>query len=309
VPEVAFIGVAPAAPLRGLTEALRYELSRQGIPSSAGTRFPEPRPDLVYALVDPRSYLSAGRRGPRLPDEPVLRRTVLLGHERPGATREGELLGLLRTVAAVFDVDPRTVAAMRTLGIDARPLEPGYSSFRDRSGEAGDRPIDVLALGGDSPRQISGLAGLAAALGARGRVMRQVAAVGERGEQLSTERRRSLLVQSKVLVIVHPGGSTNFDALLAVEAIHAGAVIVAEHAGGLGVLEPGRHLLVGAVGALPYVIDGLLRDPSRLVRLRRDASQRLRTWSPFAMSAAQFRAALVDAVGAPEVVGQDGSRT
>jgi hypothetical protein len=101
------------------------------------------------------------------------------------------------------------------------------------------------------------------------------------------------------LVIVHPDHTTSFDSLLAVDAIHAGAVVVAEHASGLGVLEPGRHLVVGAAGALPYVIDGLLHDPARLNQLRQDARDRLRAWSPFAMSIAQFRAALVDAVGAP----------
>ena len=81
------------------------------------------------------------------------------------------------------------------------------------------------------------------------------------------------------------------------DAIHAGAVVVSEHATGLAPLEPGTHLLVAAADALPYVADHLLSDPDRLAQLREQAYERLSTWIPYALPVSILRAAIVELVG------------
>ena len=46
------------------------------------------------------------------------------------------------------------------------------------------------------------------------------------------------------------------------DAIHAGAVVVSEHATGIAPLDAGAHLLLASPGAIAYVADQLLATPS-----------------------------------------------
>lgn len=286
-------------PLRELTETLRYELELQGIPSFVSTDgFPPPRSDLVYVLVDPRMFVALeGVRA--LPDDAVLGRTVLLGAERPDAMGPGEELELLKLGGAVFDLDARTVAAMRRHGVAARTLKPGYSRMRDHYDPDHQRPIDVMFLGTHSLRRTDDVRRCAPVLAGRNCLF-HLSPDGPAGpEEFLGDGRWSLLAQSKVVLNLHADDRTGLEWLRVLDAIHAGAVVVSEHSSGIDTLEPGRHLLVASRESLPYVTDLLLRDERRLEQIRADAYERMRSWVPFALSASIFRAALIEILGRP----------
>lgn len=291
--------MSPAQPfaLREFTETLRYELDLQGIPSFVSTEgFPAPRSNLVYVLVDPRAFIELEGIG-ALPDDAVLRRTVLLGAERPEAIVEGDHLELLKLGGAVFDLNGRTVAAMRRRGIAARALKSGYSRLRDHYDPDCERPLDVMFLGTHSLRRTELLCRWAHVF-ARHNCLLHLAPA--RGGVYLGDSRWSLLAQTKIVInLHHHDDDSEFEWLRALDAIHAGAVVVSEHSSGIGALEPGRHLLVASDGSLPYLVDSLLADEPRQRRIRAAAYERVSTWLPFALYASIFRAALIEVLGQP----------
>jgi hypothetical protein len=108
-----------------------------------------------------------------------------------------------------------------------------------------------------------------------------------------------LLTQSKVALNLHRGDDRRLEWRRALGAIHAGAVLVSEHATGLAPLTPGEHLLVAGADALPYVAERLVRDPDRLAAMRSAAYDRVSAWVPFALSVSVLRALIVELVGEP----------
>ena len=108
-----------------------------------------------------------------------------------------------------------------------------------------------------------------------------------------------LLARTKVLINIHRSDDSRFEWRPALDAIHAGAVVVTEHASGIAPLEPGEHLLVASPDALPYVVETLLRDEQRLARIRAQAYERLSAWIPYALWVSVLRASVVELVGEP----------
>ena len=98
---------------------------------------------------------------------------------------------------------------------------------------------------------------------------------------------------------LHRGEDSRFDWRGALDAIHAGAVVVTEPSSGIAPLVPGEHLLVASADALAYVVEDLLRDDGRLARLRSQAYDRLKAWVPYALPVSVLRAAVVELVGEP----------
>lgn len=288
-------------PLRELAESIAYELGRQGVVCTNHVGgFPEPRPDRVYALVAPRAYV-AELGAHALPEDSVLKKTVFVSAERPTAFEDPEHVELLRRAGAVFDVEQRSVLAMRRLGIPARALRPGYSELRDHFDADAERPIDVMFLGTHSPRRTAILSRAARVL-ARHNCLLQIApdvpAAGNTSSFLA-DSRWSLLAQTKVVINLHRYDEPYFEWQRAIDAMHAGAVVVSEPSTGIAPFAAGEHLLMAAPDALPYVVDSLLHDPDRLAALRRQAYERLRSWVPFALSIGVLRAAIVELVGQP----------
>ncbi len=150
IPEVAFV-MSPRQPhlLRELAETLGYELGLQAVPSSVHVgAFPSPRPERVYVLLDPHSYVAAEGLD-ALPDDTILARTVMLGVEPPPTEFTDPHVALLRRAGAVFVIDQRAVVGLGRLGIRARLVRPGYTRSHDQFDPDADRPIDVVFLGAD----------------------------------------------------------------------------------------------------------------------------------------------------------------
>ena len=236
-----------------------------------------------------------------MPEELVLRRTIMLCADPPDAVEDDDHLWLLRRAGVVFEIDARATAAMHRHGVRARTLRPGYSRLRDRYDADRSRPIDVMFVGAHSLRRTKHLRQCARVL-ARRNCLLQFSREPMAGAEIPSflgDGRWPLLAQTKIVLNLHREDDTNFEWLRATDAIHAGAVVVSEHSSAISSLEPGRHLLVASVESLPYVIDRLLDDEPRLARMRADAYERLHTWLPFSLSASIFRAAVVEVLGAP----------
>ncbi len=303
MPDVAFV-MSPRQhyPLRELAATLEYELALQSVPATLHLGgFPDWRPNRVYVLMGPREYLELEGED-ALPDDAVLKRTIFIGAEDPDAIGGDEArLELLRRAGAVFDLDQRTVLALRRQGIPARTLRPGYSAPLDRFDPEAPRPIDVMFYGRHSARRSHYLARWADVLARRNCLLRLADHDPHPGDTSSflAQGRWALLAQTKVLVCLHREEQPYFEWPRAIDAIHAGAVVVSEHSSGIAPLEPGEHLLVGSADSLPFLVDALLRDEARLARLRVQAHNRLSEWLPSALHVAVLRAAIVELVGEP----------
>ena len=244
MPEVAFVmSGGQHYPLRELAGTLGYELELQTVPSSLHVGgFPEPRSSLVYVLLDPRGYVAAeGEEA--LPSDAILRRTIFLCVEAPPSHGDDEHIALLRRAGAVFALDPRSAIAMHRLGIPARPIRPGYSKSLDRFDPAAPRPIDIMFLGAHSLRRTKYLSRAARVLSRYNCLLQISAATPSSGDTSSflAQGRWPLLAQTKVLISLHRGDGSRFDWRGALDAIHAGAVVVTEASSGITPLVPGEH--------------------------------------------------------------------
>jgi hypothetical protein len=303
VPELAFV-ICPRQDwfIGEFIETLRYELKLQAVPSTIHRDgFPEPRPQTVYVLVAPNDYVALEGEA-ALPDEDVLQRTMLLYPEPPGEIEPDKDGELFRRGGAVFCMDQRSVAVLRRAGIPARHLSPGYSKLRDAFDPGAERPIDVMFLGSHSLRRTRQLGRCAPVL-ARRNCLLQISD-GSRpnpsgSSSFLAEGKADLLRQTKVLLNVHRGEDPALERLRALDAIHAGAVVVTEHSSGIAPLVPGEDLLLASPDSLPYVLDAALRNDELLLRLRTNAHERIRSLLPFAFSVSVFRAAAVEILGRP----------
>lgn len=301
MPELAFV-ISPRQNwyLREFVETLRYELEHQDAPSTLHTDgFPDPRPDLVYVLVEPHDYLSLEGNG-ALPDEQTLKRTIFLCAHRPGVIDPDEDANLLGRAAAVFDLEANSVACHRKAGIAARHLRPGYSKLRDRFDPEAERTIDVMFLGAHSRRRTRQLGRCARTLAPHNCLL-QISDDSRPNLRGSTsfiaEGKWELLTRSKILLNVHRGQEPYLEWLRVLDAIHSGVVVVTEHSSGISPLAAGEHLLVASPESLPFVLEAALRDEKRLRRIRASAHEHIRSWLPFAQPVSVFRAAAVELVG------------
>ena len=302
MPEVAFVMSARQPySVRELAVTLGQELELQAVPCTLHLgAFPEPRPSLLYVLLDPEIYI-AYEGEESLPDPAILRRTIFVCTEPPSPDVDEEPVALLRRAAAVFVFGRRRLAAMHRRDIPARLISQGYSKALDRFNPAAPRPIDVLFLGTHGARR-------AKYLSRAGRVLSRHNCVLHVCEDIPTaaptdarlaEARWPLLTQAKVLISIHPDEQARFDWAGALDAIHAGAVVATELSGGMAPLVAGEHLVATSADSLPYVVEHLLGDEQRLARLRSGAYERLKAWMPYALSVAVLRAAVVELVGEP----------
>ncbi|MGH2876591.1 MAG: glycosyltransferase family protein [Solirubrobacteraceae bacterium] len=295
MPEVAFVmSAGQRRSLRELATTIAYELGLQGVPSSLHLDgFPKSRPGLVHILLDPCDYLRIEGEE-RLPGDAPLRRTVLLCTEPVTAADDDEHLALLRRAGALFVLDRRTQVVLERAELRARLLRPGYSRSLDHFDPDAPRPIDVAFAGSRSARrseQLDRISGVLARRSCRWQMLED----GDDGTPWT------LLTQARVAINLHRGDDVRLEWRRVLDAIHAGAVVVTEHASDMSPLVPGEHLLAATADSLPYVVDALLDDEPRLAALRAAAYERITTWMPYALPVSVLRAALVELVGEPEV--------
>jgi len=218
--------------------------------------------------------------------------------EQPGTPWSHLSVDACRRGVAALDINPQGVAALRAVGVDARHLRLGGVPSLDAS-SAGERPIDVLFMGGLDDRRGAVLADLAPRLWRHRseiRVFRFDRPIMTTTPGVVFGRAKyELLASAKILVNIHrdrsadlPAGTVPpayFEWARMLEAMANGAVVVTEPSEGYEPLEPGRHFVVAAPDAMADAIDALLDDPERLTAMRDEA----------------HRAVMIDLAFGPEV--------
>lgn len=164
-----------------------------------------------------------------------------------------------------LDINPQGVAALRRHGVAAERLALG--GVPGMVADPGERDLDVLFLGGDTPRRRRVLAGLAPALAERRSELRLFrfatpALTGTPGLVFGRAK-YELLARSRLLVNLHrdDGGPGYFEWARMVEAMANGCVVVTEPSTGYEPLVAGRHF-VETTDPRRTVAE-LLGDPAR----------------------------------------------
>jgi GT2 family glycosyltransferase len=311
VPEVAFV-MSPRQNwfFHELVDAIRSELTAQGVASTVQGDFSDPSPNRVFVLAPPHEYVALEGEA-ALPAPELLARTVFICAEQPGTVHFDHNIELARRAGAVFDINARSVQLFRDAGIQARQLGLGHTQVWDHFDDHAERDIDILFLGSNSPRRISALNRYGRTL-SRWNCHLQISDnsapnVGQSASFLA-EGKWSLLSRSKILINIHQGEQPYFEWLRAVDAIHCGSVFVSEHSTDFEPLVPGRHMLVGEPESLAHIADLLLRDPDRLGEIRRSAHRFLVDSMPFSASVSEFLGAARDLLARPISAGVDVSR-
>ncbi|MDX6654329.1 MAG: hypothetical protein QOH18_1039 [Solirubrobacterales bacterium] len=289
-----------------LVATLREELERQGVPSSLHTEgFPEPRPDLVYVIAPPHELAALEGEGV-LPGPELLSRSLFICAEQPGTVHFEDNVTLARRGGITFDINQRATELMDARGVAARRLQIGYSPRWDHFDPDRERDIDILVLASQTTRRLRYLASY-------GRVFSRwnchiqlsdnsAPNVGA-GPGFVTDAKWDLLGRSKAIINLHQGEEPYFEWLRALDAIHAGTVLVSEHSHGIEPLLPDHHLYVGRPESLGLIADGLLHDEPRLRETRERAYSFVREQLPLATGVAELARAAEELALRPFPVG------
>ncbi len=274
-----------------LVQALAYELKQLGVRASVVVgEIPLPQSGVVHVFVPPHEYVSLSRYRPPAPH---LRRSIVISAEQPDSHFFEANVPIAQDAGAVFDINPRSIRAYRSHGVEASLLQLGHTKLWDRferdgearvSGGSGrqmveTRDIDVLFLGRVSPRRERALASYADVLERFNCHLglsdnsRPNSATG--AAFVAGEDKRRLLARSKVLLNIHGEDEPYFEWLRIAEAICAGCAIVSEHSSDMEPLQWGRHLLTGDLGSLDLLCAHVVEDRDLRERLRTEAYELL----------------------------------
>ena len=175
-----------------------------------------------------------------------------------------------------LDINPVGTAALRSVGVDARHLRlGGVPSLAVPT--HGDRPIDVLFLGGLDDRRGAALAELAPRLYRHRNELRlfrfdRPVTPATPGVVFGADK-SALLASARLLVNLHrdrradlPAGTVPpayFEWARMIEAMANGCVVVTEPSEGFEPLVPGVHFVEATPDAMADAIDDLLADHDR----------------------------------------------
>ncbi len=262
--EIAFVTpLRPGGARIALLDAIRDELHELGVRSRYSPGLvPAARAGLVYAVfaggteAAPDGSAADAWGSVAVPPHSLSRRTIAL------CLRDATPLAVAGPpLGAVFDVSPAGVEAWRERGVAADHFRLGHTVAWASPTLEDPRDVDVVVGGAASERRSR----LIASYG--GMLARARCVIALDGREPPLE----LLRRAKVLLDVHVAEPWRFDHLRATRAILSGAVVVTEHAPGMGPLVPGEHLLSGRAETLGHLVQELLETDRTRVELRRAA--------------------------------------
>jgi Glycosyl transferase family 2/Glycosyl transferases group 1 len=270
-----------------LAAVLRGELWELGVNATLVEGWPAPESGRAYALVAPHEHsILAGSAG--LPAA-ALPRTVCVCTEQPETSWFEETAHLAARCGAVFDINLRGAELLRTRGVRAEHLQLGYSPLWDRFSPHADRDLDVVFLGGATPRRELLLASCAQLLTRHS--SRIVLADNSRTNPSSAPSfaagadKLELLARSRVLLNFHRDRVPYFEWVRVLEAIHCGAAVVSEWSFHYEPLVPGEHFLSARPEAAADVAETLLDDEDGRQRMAMEAHRFIRERLPLRHSA------------------------
>ena len=256
---------------RELADALLHAVSECGQRATLSVgQMAEPSADRVPVIFAPHEVANFGLG--ELLDPRVASRAIGICAEQPGTPWFDENRPLVKLLGRVFDISPVGAAAMCADGTAARHLPLGLVPPWRAADTTDVRGVDVSFLGSESPRRVRALRELLPGLThLRTEVMvagSLVPLTAPSSRFITGTPKRRWLCTSKVLVNIHRSELRYFEWPRALDALHAGAVLITEPGEGHGSLEPGVHYLEAELHQLRDVVLGALDDPSRLDAIR-----------------------------------------
>ena len=203
--------------------------------------------------------------------------SVCVNTEQPGTSWFRLAVDACRRGLLTLDISDQGVAALRSAGLAVERLRLGGVPSMQATPPAGDRPIDVLFMGGLDDRRGAALAELAPHLWGRRADIRLVGV--DRPIDAATPQtvfgaeKYRLLSSAKLLLNIHrdrPAAVEQatahppyFEWARAVEAMAHGCVVITEPSEGCEPLVAGTHFVESSVDDMAAAIEGLLDDEPR----------------------------------------------
>ncbi len=233
--------------------------------------FPADDEASIYVVV-PHEYFVL--TPPELrPGPDRLARTIGFCVEHPGTATFETTAGWAAELGATVDINRDSTVELRRRGIAARRFVMGYSRLWDQwHGRSDiDRRIDITYLGTTDIGRDHLLCEQARRLGEW-----RTALLIPPHEQMTRPRpdflmgaaKHEHLVNSRILLNLHRGGSCALEWVRVLEAVVNGCVVVSEHSTDFAPLVPGTHIAFSRGSAVVDVAAALLRHPDRLSSIR-----------------------------------------
>lgn len=239
---------------------------------------------------------------PRVDLQRAAAASICVCTEQPGTPWFHLTVDACRRGLLSLDINPHGVEALRAVGVRAERLAlgavPSMADVGADAGPGGERPTEILFLGGLDERRGRILADLAPALTRHRCDLRlflfdRPVTEGTPGVVFGADKYR-LLASSRVLINLHrdramhlPAGSAQqryFEWARVIEAMANGCVVVTEPAEGFEPLVPGVHFVEAEESAVGETIESLLADPARLHSIAAAAHEAV--MGPLALSVA-----------------------
>jgi glycosyl transferase family 2 len=275
-----------------LAEAVSDELELVGWTATISMDgFPEPRDDLVYALVAPHEYywLEGVQTEPTWQ---TLKRTIFICAEQPGTSFFDNDVFLAERAGGVFDISRASAAEFARRGVEGvRHFPLGWTrrwspvDF-DQETEDAERDIDLLHLGVYSRERAHTLAAASTF-----HWHRRTALILADDDRPNSENKANfvtgtpkweLLERARVLLNLHVSERPYFEWLRIVQAIGSGCAVVSQHSLDYEPLVPGEHILFGRPAAVGLLAGELLDDEPMRFELAERAWRFLKEELPLA---------------------------
>jgi hypothetical protein len=234
----------------------------------------------INLVVAPHEFFEL-TRAPRAQLQQAAAASVCVCTEQPGTPWFHLSVDVCRRGLHTLDINPQGVAALQAVGVEAQHLQLGAVPSITVAPPGGDRPIDVLFLGGFDDRRAAVLAELAPSLVHRRAELRlfrfdRPATTDSPGVVFGADKYH-LLGSATLLVNLHRDRSAHLPAgttppayaewARLVEAMANGCVVMSEPADSWAPLAAGVHLVETPVEHLAATVAGLLDDPARCARV------------------------------------------
>ncbi|MFK8025765.1 MAG: glycosyltransferase [Ilumatobacter sp.] len=230
-----------------------------------------PRPDgSVNLVVAPHEFYTLRDDA----DDDVraaARCSVPICTEQPGTPWFALSSGLCEGSPLVVDINDVGADALRTEGFDVHRLRLGATP--SMAAARTERDVDVVFLGGATPRRGRVLASLAPVLWSRSSEIRTFSfsrpVTGDEPGLVFGADKYELLARARILVNIHRGDADGADSAeyfewaRMVEAMTNGCVVVTEPSIGHEPLVAGEHFIESSADEMASTVESLLDDPAR----------------------------------------------